>query len=83
VVAVQIGAARRYDGPLGKSDRAAVFGLLGLLLGLGARTGWWLDALLAALVLLALATVINRARRALAEAPAAAAAGSSRRESAP
>jgi CDP-diacylglycerol--glycerol-3-phosphate 3-phosphatidyltransferase len=83
VVAVQVGAARRYDGPLGKSDRAAVFGLLGLLLGLGARTGWWLDALLAALVLLALATVINRARRALAEAPAAAAAGSSRRESAP
>jgi CDP-diacylglycerol---glycerol-3-phosphate 3-phosphatidyltransferase len=72
VVAVQVGAARRYDGPLGKSDRAAVFGLLGLLLGLGVRTGWWLDAVLAALVLLALATVVNRARRALAEAPAVA-----------
>jgi CDP-diacylglycerol--glycerol-3-phosphate 3-phosphatidyltransferase len=35
VVAVQIGATRRYDGPMGKSDRAFVFGLLALLLGLG------------------------------------------------
>jgi len=33
VVGVQIGASRRYDGPLGKSDRAFAFGLLGLLLG--------------------------------------------------
>ena len=28
VVAVQIGAERRYDGPMGKSDRAFTFGLL-------------------------------------------------------
>ncbi len=34
VIAVQIGASRRYDGPFGKSDRAFIFGLLGLLLGL-------------------------------------------------
>src|SRR5215470_10870754 len=27
VIGVQIGASRRYDGPLGKSDRAFVFGL--------------------------------------------------------
>ena len=66
VVAVQIGAARRYDGPFGKSDRAAAFGLLGLLLGFGARPGRWLDAVLAVLVLLALVTVVQRARRALA-----------------
>lgn len=69
VVAVQLGAARRYDGPLGKSDRAAAFGLLALLLGLGAPPGRWLDAVLAALVLLALVTVVQRARRALAAAP--------------
>src|SRR4029434_2607895 len=37
VIGVQIGASRRYDGPFGKSDRALVFGLLGLLLGLGVR----------------------------------------------
>ncbi len=28
-----IGKSRRYDGPMGKSDRAFVFGLLGLLVG--------------------------------------------------
>ena len=39
VVAVQIGAARRYDGPMGKSDRAFFFGLLALLLGLGFHLG--------------------------------------------
>lgn len=70
VVALQVGSPRRYDGPFGKSDRAAAFGLLGLLLGLGARPGRWLDAVLAVLVLLALVTVVQRARRALAE-PAA------------
>ena len=68
VVAVQIGAGRRYDGPMGKSDRAAAFGLLALLLGLGVPPGRWLDAALAAIVVLALGTVVNRARRALAEA---------------
>jgi CDP-diacylglycerol--glycerol-3-phosphate 3-phosphatidyltransferase len=30
-----VGAARRFDGPMGKSDRALVFGALGLYLGLG------------------------------------------------
>lgn len=68
VVAVQIGASRRYDGPLGKSDRAFLFGALGLLLGMGAAPGLWLDALLwLAVVLLAL-TIFNRARNALEEA---------------
>lgn len=28
-----LGGTRRYDGPLGKSDRALAFGLLGLLIG--------------------------------------------------
>ena len=69
VVAVQIGAARRYDGPMGKSDRAFVFGLLALLLGLGVPSGQWLSGVQIALVLLLLLTVFNRARRALA-APA-------------
>ena len=30
-----VGAARRFDGPMGKSDRALVFGALGLYVGLG------------------------------------------------
>ncbi len=68
VVGVQIGASRRYDGPLGKSDRAFAFGLLGLLLGCGVPPGNWLTAYLAVLVVLATITIVNRARRALREA---------------
>ena len=68
VVAVQIDARRRYDGPLGKSDRAAVFGTLCLAIGLGMPGGAWLEGALYVVLVLALLTVINRARRALAEA---------------
>jgi CDP-diacylglycerol--glycerol-3-phosphate 3-phosphatidyltransferase len=67
VVAVQIGASRRYDGPMGKSDRAFVFGLLGLLLGVGVAPGRWVDYALMAVAALLAWTVVNRARRALAE----------------
>ena len=67
VVGVQIGASRRYDGPLGKSDRAFLFGLLGLLLGLGLAAGAWLRWLLWLAVILAALTIINRARQALRE----------------
>jgi CDP-diacylglycerol--glycerol-3-phosphate 3-phosphatidyltransferase len=69
LAAVQIGASRRYDGPLGKSDRAFAVGALGLLLGLGVPAGGWLNALWAALCLLATLTIVNRARAALKEAP--------------
>lgn len=65
VVAVQIGADRRYDGPMGKSDRAFVFGVIGLLLGLGVEPGRWLDYLLVALIALLAWTIFNRGRRAL------------------
>lgn len=68
VVAVQIGATRRYDGPMGKSDRAFVFGLLALLAGLGAMTDRWLQGALALIVMLLGLTILNRARRALVEA---------------
>ncbi len=67
VVAVQIGASRRYDGPMGKSDRAFVFGLLALLLGLGIDAAWWMNAGLGVVALLTAWTVINRCRKALAE----------------
>ena len=67
VVAVQIGAQRRYDGPMGKSDRALVFAVVGLLLGLGAAPGVWLDSILILLALLLVLTIVNRARHALAE----------------
>ena len=68
VVAVQIGASRRYEGPVGKSDRAFVFGLVAFLLGIGVGAGVWIDILLGLALLFSLVTIINRARNALAEA---------------
>jgi CDP-diacylglycerol--glycerol-3-phosphate 3-phosphatidyltransferase len=67
VVAVQIGASRHYEGPMGKSDRAFVFGALGLALGLGVSTGRWLDGLFLVLIILLIVTVFNRAKQALRE----------------
>ncbi len=67
VVAVQVGASRRYDGPMGKSDRAFLFGLLGLLLGLGFRPEPWVAWLLWIAVALLLLTIINRTRKALSQ----------------
>jgi CDP-diacylglycerol---glycerol-3-phosphate 3-phosphatidyltransferase len=67
VAAVQIGASRRYDGPLGKSDRALLFGAVGLLLGLGVGAGRWLAVLTWAAVALLAVTVGNRMRAALRE----------------
>ena len=62
-----LGASRRYDGPMGKSDRAFVFGALGLALGLGAPAGAWLTMLLVMVLALLAWTILNRARRGLAE----------------
>ena len=67
VVCVQVGASRRYDGPFGKSDRAFAFGALGLALGLGAPTGPWLKWLFATMAGLSALTIVNRARKGLAE----------------
>ena len=67
VVAVQIGASRRYDGPMGKSDRAFTFGLLATVLGFGLEAGGWTNACLAFVAALTAATIVNRARAALIE----------------
>jgi CDP-diacylglycerol--glycerol-3-phosphate 3-phosphatidyltransferase len=65
--ALQIGASRRYDGPMGKSDRAAAVGLLCFLLAVGVPGGAWLTWVFAALAALALLTTVNRSRAALIE----------------
>ena len=67
VICVQIGASRRYDGPIGKSDRAFAFGVLGLIVGLTGSAGAWINWLLAAMILLLVLTVLNRARNGLSE----------------
>jgi CDP-diacylglycerol--glycerol-3-phosphate 3-phosphatidyltransferase len=73
VVGVQIGASRRYDGPLGKSDRAFLFGSMGLLLGLRLPIERAIPYLLFAMILLSVLTILNRARHALQELKNAAA----------
>jgi CDP-diacylglycerol--glycerol-3-phosphate 3-phosphatidyltransferase len=70
VLAVLVGAQRRYDGPMGKSDRAFVFGLLALILATGVPAGLWLNIVLAAVLLLLGLTVFNRAKRSLVEVKA-------------
>ncbi len=70
IAGVQIGASRRYDGPMGKSDRAFVLGLLALLLAAGVDAGAWSATLLTLVNVLLVVTVINRARRALGEVTA-------------
>jgi len=69
LVAIQIGASRRYDGPMGKRHRAFVFGSVALILGVGIPTGAWLNAVMGITLLLLVITIFNRARRSLAEAP--------------
>ena len=67
VIGVQIGVSRRYDGPMGKSDRAFVFGTVGLLLGLGVNAGMWLDIAFVIVALLLMLTIFNRTNNALKE----------------
>ena len=67
VVTVQIGASRRYDGPLGKSDRAFFFGCIAFMLGVGIKLGVWVDVVLTVGLLLSLYTTYNRMRRGLQE----------------
>ncbi|MCW5748552.1 MAG: CDP-alcohol phosphatidyltransferase family protein [Alphaproteobacteria bacterium] len=68
VLGVMVGAARRYDGPMGKSDRALVFGALGLWIGVGGVLPDWLAWLLPVVAALIALNVVNRVRRGLAEA---------------
>jgi CDP-diacylglycerol---glycerol-3-phosphate 3-phosphatidyltransferase len=59
-LAPMVGGARRYDGPMGKSDRAAVFGVVGLWIGLGLPLpvfAAWVMPVVAALIGV---TVVNR-----------------------
>jgi len=67
VVAIQIGATRRYDGPMGKSDRALALGTVAFLVGIGVPTGRWLDVVLGIVALLLIGTIFNRCRAALRE----------------
>jgi len=63
-----VGATRRFDGPMGKSDRALVFGALGLYVGIGGvlpDVAFWLMPVLAILIG---CNVVFRVQRGVAEA---------------
>lgn len=70
VAACAVGRARRYDGPLGKSDRALAFGALGLWTGLADSLPAWLAPLPWLLAALLAATVVRRVAAALSAAKA-------------
>lgn len=71
VLGPMIGASRRYDGPMGKSDRALVFGALATWIGLGLPAGMWAAILVWIVALLLGLTIVNRIRSGLREAAAA------------
>lgn len=68
VLGLMVGASRRYDGPMGKSDRAFVFGLLGLLVAVNVFDTRWVAVVLWLVLALLLFTLYNRVRRGLAQA---------------
>ncbi len=63
-----LGAERRYDGPFGKSDRALVFGALGLAVALWRPLPDWFAVLPYVLSALLLLTIANRVRKGIAQA---------------
>ena len=60
VVAQAINHERRYDGPMGKSDRAFAMGLLAILLAFGFFSNAWIMLYLAIAILLSLVTLYSR-----------------------
>jgi CDP-diacylglycerol--glycerol-3-phosphate 3-phosphatidyltransferase len=67
VMAPLVGAARRYDGPMGKSDRAFVFGVLGVMVA----ADLFMDAvnyILSAIAILLFVTIFNRVKEGIKEA---------------
>lgn len=62
-----VGASRRYEGPMGKSDRAFVFGVLGLALALELTIPVWMAYLMPLMAILIAFTTVRRVRSALAE----------------
>lgn len=67
VLGPMVGSSRRYDGPMGKSDRAFAFGVLGTGVACGLLSALWINLLLILIAGLLIYTTYNRVRRGLAE----------------
>ena len=70
VLGPTVGASRRYDGPMGKSDRAFAIGALALAVGLGLPEQGWQALVFPAMSLLCAWTIVRRVRQGLAESAA-------------
>lgn len=68
LLAFMMSGTRRYDGPMGKSDRAAATGILGFLIGLGLPLQPALFSIFAILTLLTIWSSFNRLKAAIKEA---------------
>ncbi|MGH8033438.1 MAG: CDP-alcohol phosphatidyltransferase family protein [Luteimonas sp.] len=67
VLGLMVGASRRYDGPMGKSDRALVIGVIGLLLALGWIDASVIDGVAIVVAVLCTVTIWRRVRAGLVE----------------
>lgn len=67
ILGTTIGGSRRYEGPFGKSDRALAFGLVAVALASGIAAPALINWTLPVMAALAVWTIVNRVRRALAE----------------
>lgn len=65
VLGPMVGASRRYDGPMGKSDRAFALGVLACAIALGWISALWINAILTVIALLLVVTLCNRVRQGL------------------
>ena len=65
VLGLMVGAERRYDGPMGKSDRAFVVGVLGLLLAMEWIGAGVVDGVVLVATILCALTVVRRVRTGL------------------
>lgn len=68
IMSIQIGASRRYDGPMGKSDRAFIFGLFAFIMTFYPVPLEIINILLYIITVLLIYTIFNRIKNALKEA---------------
>ena len=69
VLATAIGKKRRYDGPMGKSDRAFCFGIMGFFMAFGWINDWWAILIFGCLSFLLFLTIFFRIKNGLAGHP--------------
>ncbi|MGE8065625.1 CDP-alcohol phosphatidyltransferase family protein [Pseudomonas sp. NPDC089569] len=65
VLGPMVGASRRYDGPMGKSDRAFVLGCVATAIALGWIGALWINVVFSILAALLICTLFNRVRQGL------------------